>query len=192
MLLHQLAELDVSKNTVLTTLSCYSNQLMELDVSKNTALMYLDCSGNHLMELDVIENTSLTSLSCYYNHLSSLDVSKNTALTYLISYSQSVYVLKLTKQSDDLYYLNLKDCVSCDLSRVSNVVDSNSADYDAEAGIAEFNYLPSWAVSYNYDTQYNSSSDSRYMSVYLYAAPEPSIVTSYQNDIEVIHSGNVN
>ena len=60
---NQLTELDVSKNTALTTLDVSSNQLTELDVSKNTALTYLRVESNKLTELDVSKNTRLKYLA---------------------------------------------------------------------------------------------------------------------------------
>ena len=67
--------MDVSKNTVLTTLYCWDNQLTKLDVSKNTALTDLACYNNQLTSLDVSKNTALTYLDCDNNQLTSLDIS---------------------------------------------------------------------------------------------------------------------
>ena len=50
-----LTKLDVSNNTELVTLYCYSNQLMSLDVSKNTALTSLDCSPMAVNDNNVLE-----------------------------------------------------------------------------------------------------------------------------------------
>jgi Leucine-rich repeat (LRR) protein len=99
-----LTELDVAKNTALTSLDCrrnkikdidlsqnvllqrleiYSNLMSTLDVSKNLALEYLRCSDNQLTSLDVSKNLALEYLSCDRNQLSFLDVSKNLALKLL-------------------------------------------------------------------------------------------------------------
>ena len=43
---NQLTSLDVSHNTALTVLKCFSNQLKSLDVSRNTALDLLYCNSN--------------------------------------------------------------------------------------------------------------------------------------------------
>lgn len=81
---NQLTGLNVSGNTVLTTLSCNGNQLTNLNVSGDTALTGLYCGSNRLTNLDVRSNTALTALSCEGNQLTSLDVSNNTALTELL------------------------------------------------------------------------------------------------------------
>ena len=76
--------------TNLTYLSCFSNpfnsssnQLTSLDVSQNTALTVLKCYSNRLTSLDVRGCTALKQLWCSSNQLTSLDVSKNTALELL-------------------------------------------------------------------------------------------------------------
>ena len=78
-----LTALDVSKNTQLRGLDCYSNNLTALDVSKNTQLEVLRCYSNRLTSLDVSKNTRLDFLDCASNQLTSLDVSKNTRLDKL-------------------------------------------------------------------------------------------------------------
>jgi Leucine-rich repeat (LRR) protein len=80
---NQLTSLDVSGATALYYLACHQNQLTSLNVSQNTALIVLICSDNQLTSLNVSQNTALTILYCYENQLTSLDVSQNTALTYL-------------------------------------------------------------------------------------------------------------
>ena len=61
-----LTSLDLSKNTALSRLECYScYALTTLDVSNNTALTYLECgSCSALTALDLSKNTALTYLSC--------------------------------------------------------------------------------------------------------------------------------
>ena len=71
---NELTSLDLSNNTALTSLNCYSNQLTSLDVSNNTALTSLDCPNNQLTSLDVTQNSALTLLDCRNNQLTSLDV----------------------------------------------------------------------------------------------------------------------
>ena len=104
---NQLTELDVSKNTALTSLRVERNQLTELDVSKNTALTYLDAQYNQLTELDVSKNTALTDLIVYRNKLTELDVSKNTALTYLNVGSNKLTELDVSKNTS-LTYLGVE------------------------------------------------------------------------------------
>ena len=112
-----ITSLDVSKNTALKYLYCYSNAALttlnvngatalkslycsstgisSLDVSKNTALTTLDCSSTGISSLDVNKNTSLTTLNCTSTGISSLDVSKNTNLTSLKCYGTPLAYLNL-------------------------------------------------------------------------------------------------
>ena len=64
---NQLTSLDVSQNTALTVLKCYTNQLTSLDVRGCTALKELWCSSNQLTSLDVSQNTALEVLYCSSN-----------------------------------------------------------------------------------------------------------------------------
>ncbi len=97
--------LDVSNNTQLIELDCYSNQLSNLDVSKNTQLTKLDCYSNTLSSLDVSQNMQLTRLGCSNNRLSNLDVSKNTQLTELFCLNNKLSSLDISRntQLEELY-----------------------------------------------------------------------------------------
>ena len=95
-----ITNLDVSNNTALTTLTCYTiGQLKSLDVRKNTALTTLNCSNNQLTRLDVSRNSALTTLNCYNNQLTGLDVSRNSALTYLNCDNNQLTVLDVRKNT---------------------------------------------------------------------------------------------
>lgn len=48
-----LTELDVSKNTKLSTLGCSNNNISSLNLKKNKKLTYLFCNGNPLTEVDI-------------------------------------------------------------------------------------------------------------------------------------------
>ena len=63
--------LDVSNNTALKSLYCYSNELTSLDYSGCTNLGTLDCSGNRLTSLGTLPS-SLTTLNCSSNNLENL------------------------------------------------------------------------------------------------------------------------
>ncbi|MBQ3323268.1 MAG: leucine-rich repeat domain-containing protein [Muribaculaceae bacterium] len=76
-----LKTLDVSSNSYITTLNCYSNSLTTLNVSGCSALTTLDCGFNQLTSLDVSSLSNLTVLQCYYNKLTSLNVANKTKLT---------------------------------------------------------------------------------------------------------------
>ena len=64
---NQLTSLDVSHNTALTELRCYSSRMTSLDVRGCTALKQLWCSSNQLTSLDVSHNTALELLYCNSN-----------------------------------------------------------------------------------------------------------------------------
>ena len=95
----QMSELDVSKNTALTKLSCGGNQMTSLNVSNNTALTELDCGYNKLPALDVSGCTALTELDCGSNQLTELDVSNCTALEYLICDNNQLTELDVSKNT---------------------------------------------------------------------------------------------
>jgi len=96
---NQLTSLDVSQNSMLTSLYCYDNQLTSLDVSGNTALNSLSCGSNQLSSLNVLGCTALKYLYCPNNQLSSLDVSKNTVLTWLGCYNNQLTSLDLSNNT---------------------------------------------------------------------------------------------
>ena len=65
-----ITDIDVSANTLLTTLLCSNNELTSLDVSNNGALTNLWCFSNRLNSLDISNNTNLATLFCYNNAFS--------------------------------------------------------------------------------------------------------------------------
>jgi hypothetical protein len=95
---YYLNSLDVSDNTLLTTLKCNNNGLLNLNTSGLTSLTYLDCSDNQrvaleinsfnvvtisILTFDFLSNVALIYLDCGRNELPSLDVSGNTLLNTL-------------------------------------------------------------------------------------------------------------
>ena len=64
-----LTAIDLSNNTELTVLSCYSNQISSLDVTKLTKLTNLYCYSNQISSLDLRNNTQLKSIYCAGNQL---------------------------------------------------------------------------------------------------------------------------
>lgn len=93
----KITNLDISKNTQLSTLNCSNNNLTTLDVSKNLALKSLYINGNKLTSIDVSKNIALENLGCQSNQLTSLDVSQNLALTTLYCYSNQIVDLDVSK-----------------------------------------------------------------------------------------------
>ena len=90
--------LDVSNNTALKRLYCYTSGLSSLDLSKNVALELLSCSSNMIKSLDLSNNTALEIIVCNNNDLTSLDLSNNSALTYLDC------------RTNDLSNMNISNC----------------------------------------------------------------------------------
>lgn len=80
-----LGKLDVSHNTALKTLICYSSGLTALDVTKNLDLVAMECTGNRLTALDVSPLHELASLSCGDNQIAKLDLSANPRLLKAIA-----------------------------------------------------------------------------------------------------------
>jgi len=89
--------LDLSNNSDLIELSCYSNQLTSLDLSKNPSLIWFSCYSNKLISLELNDKPSLTWLYCWNNHLTSLDVSDAPALTNLQCYTNQLISLDVSK-----------------------------------------------------------------------------------------------
>ena len=75
-----LKELDVSKNTKLTSVTCMGNELTSLTVGSLAELTWLNCSNNNLTSLDVTNCPALQTLQASVNSISSIDLSKNTQL----------------------------------------------------------------------------------------------------------------
>ena len=79
--LNFLPVLDLSANTNLTYLKCFSNSLTSLDLSLNTALYYVRCSANPLTSLNVKNgnNVNITNFDARNNaSLSCIQVDNET------------------------------------------------------------------------------------------------------------------
>ena len=110
-----LDELDVSKNTKLTTLICHNNNLSELDVSKNVLLKSLNCQKNIISELDVTALANLNYLDCDRNTISNLDVSNNPVPAHLRCSNNQLNELNVENNP----LLNLLDCIENDISELN-------------------------------------------------------------------------
>ena len=86
---NKVADLDLSKNTVLQEVYAYDNDLKNIDVSgcKDLTLLHVGCDGlchkNRLSKLDLSNNIHLNQLEAWSNQLTSLDVSNCESLTVL-------------------------------------------------------------------------------------------------------------
>ena len=113
-----LTAIDLSHNTQLQRLWCYSNQLTSLDVSKNTQLTTLDCGINTLSSLDVSHNTQLTTLDCKNNKLNSLNVSGCTQLEELRCYDNNLTSLNVSNTQLELLYCDGNNFSTQDLDDI--------------------------------------------------------------------------
>ena len=118
-----LTALNVSKNTQLEMLYCYSNTLSSLDVSNNTQLTYLNCSSNPLSSLDVSHNTQLQKLICWGNNFS-------------------------TQALDDIY-CSLPDRQASDNARIQPIYTNTSSNHSIVLATNKANATAkNWNVQY--------------------------------------------
>ena len=119
---NQLYNLDVSNNTSLIDLRCYSNNsLYSLDVSNNTSLRILDCRANGLSILDLSYNTLLENLACSQNYLTSLDLSNNPVLIELNFYQNNLTSIDLSNNT-------ILDRLACELNNLTTLDLSNNTN----------------------------------------------------------------
>lgn len=98
-----LASLDVSKNSKLEDLICYSNNIKELDLSNNPGLLFLRCGGGSLQSLDISKNNALKDLDISYSSISSLDISGKADLEFLMCYGCQLSILDITNNPNLTY-----------------------------------------------------------------------------------------
>ncbi len=102
----QLTSLDLSHNTMLSSLSCRSNKMTYLNVSNNPLLIQLDCQGNYISDLDLNNKSLLVYLYCNNNQLTQLDVSDCDSLKDLRCGYNQITSLDLSNK----VYLEIIDC----------------------------------------------------------------------------------
>ena len=92
------------------TLNCSNNNITELDLSKNSALTSVNCSYNKLTSLEVTgkpnlttlicnNNYGLTELDCHANALTSLNTNSCSNLEKIVCYSNNFTSLNLSNRS---------------------------------------------------------------------------------------------
>lgn len=92
------------------TLNCSNNNITELDLSKNSALTSVNCSYNKLTSLKVTgkpnlttlicnNNYGLTELDCHANALTSLNTNSCSNLEKIVCYSNNFTSLNLSNRS---------------------------------------------------------------------------------------------
>lgn len=118
---NQIANLNVNNNLALTFLECHNNQLSSLNVSNNVALNYLDCSSNPLTNLNVDSSVSLITLNCSYTDLTTLDVSDSPSLISLECFYSNLTNLNVSNN----VALTLLNCGDNQLTNLN--VNNNTA-----------------------------------------------------------------
>ena len=97
-----LTTLDVTGNTALKELRCYSysNSFTSLNLNSNTALTLLDCAPNtNLTSLNVDNCTNLETLVCYSTGITSLNLGNLSKLKYLRCYDTKLTSLSVFGKS---------------------------------------------------------------------------------------------
>lgn len=154
---NQLTELDVSKNTKLTYLSCELNEEMtRLDVSGCAALKELYCFWNPLTTLDVSDCAALETLNCSYNQLASLDVSGCTALETLDCSDQTAR-LGVNRSADGTWSADLAARVTGWKDKAKNITKDPAevwGETNDTAIWSDFRVQPT--VTYDYNTGHNN------------------------------------
>ncbi len=89
-------ELDITKNTELTTLAIPNAAITSLDISNNTKLQMMLLTGVDITSLDVSNNSSIAYLYVDNTAITSLDISNNTNLQYLIATGSSLASLNVS------------------------------------------------------------------------------------------------
>lgn len=90
---NSLTEIDLSKNTKLTTINCEGNKLTKLDLSNNEMLKYVFCSKNEIEDLTLPKNNKIKSLEIENNKIEVIDVSSMPNLTtFKCAGNELVYV----------------------------------------------------------------------------------------------------
>ena len=113
-----LTKIDVSNNSVLTSLNISYNKIKSIDISKNLMLNYLGVSANGMTGLDVSNNLALTNLDCSTNQLTTLDISKNVPLSYLYCSSNQLTTLDVSKNvALTTLYFSFNQLTTLDLSK---------------------------------------------------------------------------
>ncbi|WP_416327735.1 MBG domain-containing protein [[Eubacterium] hominis] len=116
-----ISSLDVSNNTKLEVLSCYSNaKLKTLEVNGASSLVYLNCNNTSITSLDVSSNANLVNLNCSNNeNLKTLKVNGAIALTNLNCYGTGITSLDVSDNAN-LKFLNCNNTPLANLNLGTN------------------------------------------------------------------------
>lgn len=127
-------------------INCSDNPITQIDISKNTELTTLNCSNTNISSLDVGKNTELTGLICTGTNISTLDVSNCPNIIGIDADNEVKVILPEGVEVEDYYgrlYSQrniLLDIISAQTAKGSTI----SSDWDDES-----QYL--WDDGYLYD-----------------------------------------
>lgn len=113
--------LNISNLSVLESLEAPNNSLTALDISTNTALKFLNVGNNNITNLDV-SNNDLTSLTIRNNRLGTIDVSTQVNLTSL--YAENTNITSLNVSNNSLLEnleCGLNPLTSLDVTNLTNL-----------------------------------------------------------------------
>ena len=127
----RISDIDLSTTASLTTLKLDTPFIDSIDLSMNIALTSLELFAYNITSIDLSANTALTSLDLYLDSITSLDLNSNTVLTSLdiasrlasLDLSNNIELSRLNIYSYTSYYLT-----SIDLSNNPLLTDLNLSD----------------------------------------------------------------
>ena len=115
---YTLEEINISNCTELKYLSIYDTNLSKLDITKNIQLIDLYCGNSKIRILDVRNNLALRGLSCKSNLLETIDVSKNTLLEYFHIAYNNLTILDVSKNIKlKRFYCDNNKLLNLDISK---------------------------------------------------------------------------
>ena len=101
--------------TALEELECADNQIAQLDLSANTLLSYLNCDNNPLTELDLSVHASLNYLNCANCLLTGLDLTNCLSLISADCSGNAQLSQLVLPNVHSLYSLNCSECALTNL-----------------------------------------------------------------------------
>lgn len=114
-----ITEVDLSSNTMLTSMNIANNQLSNIDLSQNIHLHTLTIGGNDLTTLDLSSTPLIENLSIGYNQLTEIDLSSLTVLANFTSLSNQFETLDLSA-SPMLSFVSISSELSLRLLNLQN------------------------------------------------------------------------
>ena len=91
-----ITEIDLSRNTKLSSFTCGHCSLSSLNLYNNPNLKMINCMGNNLTSLDLSKNKALVKLYCHVNTLSSLNLSQNALLQELVCFGNNFHIIDVS------------------------------------------------------------------------------------------------